>query len=353
MIFSLKENLLTKEEINRRITDQQIYEFYLKEELRLNKKYHSPYRTDKNPSLSVFESTKGDLLWRDWGDPTMSKANGVVSLIQKIHGNCSYYEALRYIDQDMGLGIEKTAKLIGNSITIPQERKLEKKEKRTKIIEIETQSYTAADVKYWNRYHIPVDVLLMYNVYSCKYVWVDKVLVRTYSNTNPTYAYRLSTVNGIKLYKIYSPLAIRGGKWLTNAGSETVQGISNLSFIGDNVIITKSLKDVMVLHMLGYESIALQNEGAKVPGWVISILRMYYKNTFVLYDNDIKGKIESEKLVREHNYFKIEIPDYLREENIKDISDYVEKYGRKKGRLLISNLIAFEKAKLEDYDLPF
>lgn len=352
MIFNLKENLLTKEEINTRVSDQQIYEFYLKEDINLNKKYHSPYRTDRNPSLSIFESTGGDLLWRDWGDPAMSKANGVVSLVQKLHNNCNYYKALQYIDQEMGLGVERKAKLIGNKPTIPKKKEIEKKEKRTKIIQIESQPYTAADVRYWEQYHIPVELLLKYDVYSCKYVWVDRVLVRSYSNTNPTYAYKLSINNGITLYKIYSPLSEKG-KWLTNAGNETVQGIANLDFEKEDVIITKSLKDVMVLNMLGFESIALQHEGAKMAAWVDSVLRMYYSNIYVLYDNDQTGKIQSEILCKEYKYKKIEIPDYLRDEKIKDISDFVKKYGLPKGEKLINNLILFEHSKESDEGLPF
>ena len=168
------------------------------------------------------------------------------------------------------------------------------------------------------------------------------------------YAYYITTENHIKRYKIYSPLAERRGKWLTNASSNTVQGIRQLRMTSYDLIVTKSLKDVMVLRVLGFEAIALQNEGAKIPTWVNSVIDTYYHDIFVLYDNDETGKVTSNALCDKHKYSKIEIPDFLyKESGIKDISDYVKVYGKKNGKELISNLISFEKQRKSDGDLPF
>lgn len=354
MIFSFKEKYVTKELINEKVSDQQIYEFYLKEELRLQRKYSSPYRTDKNPSLSVFESTGGSLLWRDWGDPTMDTASNVVGLVRKIYNDCSYYEALQKIDKDMGLGIEVKTKLKGNDI--PPKRHIEsnKKEKRIKEIKLLKQSYTPTDIKYWGEYYISPSLLIKYNIYSCKYVWVDGVLVRTYSSNNPTYAYWLSIHDKKDIFKIYSPFAPKGRKWLSNASSDVVQGIAQLQFDDNKLIITKSLKDVIVLRILGYESIALLHEGAKIPYWIESMLKRYYNHIFVLYDNDNTGKIESNRLANRHGYINISVPEYLLEqENVKDISDYVKRFGIKKGKALMSNLIIDELSKTLNDGLPF
>jgi len=352
MIFSLKEDLLTKQAINEKVSDQQIYEFYLGEEISLTKKYHSPYRVDKNPSLSIFETTSGRLLWRDWGDPEMSKANGVIALVMKINGNCSYMEALRHIDQDMGLNIETKVKLIGTKV-IPAKKEIEKKPKKPKIIEVETQPFTMADVAYWDQYHIDLGTLVKYHVSSAKYVWVDKALVRTYSQANPVYSYHLGYLNTLPMYKIYAPYSERG-KWLTNAGNNIVQGIDNVDWKVKDIILTKSLKDVMVLYKIGFQSFAVQHEGATLEAAVRAMIIAKQSNIFVLYDNDLTGKRESDKLIEKHPHFtKISIPDYLNELGIKDISDYVKKYGLEKGKILINNLINYEKYKVSDGDLPF
>lgn len=353
MIFSFKENLLTKQSINEKVNDQQIYEFYMKTDIDFGRKYNSPYRVDKKPSLSFLVLDDNSILWRDWGDGSQSKPQGVIMFVSKINGNCSYGNALKIIDREMNLNIEKNVKLLNapsTHIIIPS-KKIVKKNKPNKLIQVKPQSYTKEDIAYWSQYKIQLATLMRYSVFSAKYVWLDGTLVRSYSGSNPVYAYKLDTVDKIQRWKIYSPLSIGGNKWLTNANKSIVQGLKNLDLVTNRFILTKSLKDVMVLRILGYESAALQSETSEMPQWFEGFLHLNYKRHYVLYDNDEAGRYGADKLIKESpKLMKIEIPDYL---NVKDISDYIKKYGYKKAKLLIHNLIAFKDSEYTGKDLPF
>lgn len=137
------------------------------------------------------------------------------------------------------------------------------------------------------------------------------------------------------LLKIYSPLSAKY-KWLTNGGATTLQMNPAMPKSGELLIITKSMKDVMVLHELGYSAIAPQSETI-----VINPARygFDYKQYVIFYDNDEAGRETAEKYPAHMK--KIYLPG-----SEKDISDYVKANGVEEGkrimRALIYDCILFE-----------
>lgn len=127
-----------------------------------------------------------------------------------------------------------------------------------------------------------------------------------------------------------------------------------LSVSGKLVFITSSLKDVMVLHELGFAAIAFSSEAIPTKGEnaafvrkVIQHLQSRFETVILFMDNDVAGKEYTEKLKRTYRIDAVLIPDGFP----KDISDFHKKYGRRKTRRLLNKLIKknYEKTiKLAD-----
>lgn len=330
---------VSKESILEKVTEQQIYEFYLGESIFFNKKYKSPYREDNNPSLSLMVTASGTILWRDWGDPYRDRAQDIFNLVMAVK-DCPFSQALQYINTDMGLGLSGDDSLTNGyapSRMIIPTRKDIIADNNDKVIEIEKQTYTREDRNYWAKYGIDLGTLIRFNVFSVKYVWLDKTLVRVYSRNNPVYAFKFDDrfVNKT-FYKIYCPLANKRAKWLTNAKENIIQGIDQVEFGGAPLIITKSLKDVIVLYKMGYRAIAPQSENTSISSEKINRYKSMFGKVIIFYDNDEPGIMAADKFSKRDNLDKIFIPI---EYKVKDISDYVSRYGLSAGKQIIKTMI--------------
>lgn len=108
---------------------------------------------------------------------------------------------------------------------------------------------------------------------------------------------------------------------------------------GDLLVITKSLKDVMVFYELGITAIAPNSENLFVSDKQLEKLKKYFKNIVVFYDNDIAGVSGMNKIKKSYPELKfIFIP---RKYEAKDISDYYKKYGKEKTLKLINDAKTF------------
>lgn len=95
------------------------------------------------------------------------------------------------------------------------------------------------------------------------------------------------------------------------------------SSISDELIITKSQKDRLTLNYhLGYQSIALQNEGSYLPDDFMQYLSSIFRKIYVLFDNDVSGIAASNKIAQAYNFNEL----YL-DIDTKDVYETVQKYG--------------------------
>lgn len=350
MKFNLKGKDPTIDNIRKQVSDQQIYEFYLKQVVSPTKKYISPFREDKHPSMSFLAISTEEILWKDWGDTAQESPLGVVSFVMKLY-NCSYFEALSIINRDMCLGLEglstKADGKVNSPVNVPKKRPFEVNNKH-KLIEIEAQIFKKEDVAYWESYGITLSTLIRYNVRTVKYVWLNGIMVRMYSRSNPVYSYYLGEKDKKQYYKIYSPKSPKHKKWLTNAPQNIIQGINNLTWTDDKLIITKSLKDVMLLNEMGIDAVALQSETSSLEERTATLFMASYDDIYVLFDNDETGVKFSAKLCKEYNTFKsIFIKNKFA---VKDISDFAKEYGFYEAQGLIETLIGKEHTET---GLPF
>ncbi len=103
---------------------------------------------------------------------------------------------------------------------------------------------------------------------------------------------------------------------------------------GEYLVITKSLKDVMVLYEFGIPAIAPNSENLFVTDAQYKKLKSKFKNILVLYDNDLAG-IQGLKRIK-NKYPEIKVSFIPRKYGVKDISDFRKKYGLTETQKLIT-----------------
>lgn len=187
-------------------------------------------------------------------------------------------------------------------------------------IGIARQSFTQTDIDYWSQYHISLDTLHKYQVFSIKYFLCNGTVRGVYKESSPMYAYKV-----FDKFKIYRPLASKYTKWRSNLTNYHVQGLAELPKRGGNLlIITKSLKDVMVLYEMGYNAISASSETTFIPIEILDKLKVKWKNVLILYDRDSTGMTKAREYSKQYglNAFFVH-----RKFKSKDISDAVKNNG--------------------------
>lgn len=316
----LTELDLSLDSILERVTEYDIYRHYIGENFELGKIMSSPFRTDKNPSFGIFKSSRtSTLLYKDLA--TGSTGN-CVKFVQELN-QLSYRGALIKIISDM---INKNLTISVQGISIKEDYK-----STSTVISVRRRNFCKTDDDYWNQFGLNRDDLKHFNVFPIYEYWLNDISQSwVYKYDNPGYAYQI-----YNKYKIYKPLSPKKYKWISNCGSYDIQGYEQLPYQGDLLIITKSLKDVMVLHKLGYNSIAPQGENHSIPKEVMEDITKRFTKVVIFYDNDEAGNQGANKLGDKYKLKTIFIPD----DKPKDISDYTKEFGLIESKELLKQLL--------------
>lgn len=88
------------ENIGSRLSDSQIYTFYLGDKFKLGKAMHCPWRKDNNPSFGFFVGAQG-ILWKDFATNESGRSMVFVARLFSI----TLGEALRKINHDFNLDL--------------------------------------------------------------------------------------------------------------------------------------------------------------------------------------------------------------------------------------------------------
>lgn len=181
---------------------------------------------------------------------------------------------------------------------------------------------------YFKRYFISDTTLKKFDVHAVKSVFRNGLLHSRSTKDNPIIAYAFPSGN-VKLYRPLTPE--RKKKWYGNTNALDVAGWTQLPRKGSLVLITKSTKDVMVLHELGFPAISFNGEsvgtGKVVEDTVrdaINSLKKRFRHVVLLYDNDTAGRTAADKL---SDRFKLKNISLMLG---KDISDTIQKHKPQK-----------------------
>lgn len=315
---------ITKDEILKYITELQILERYCTNFRSLDSNFKSEFYNDTNPSCRIVVSASGIPYYKDYGNGDYFLAFDYVS---RKYGS-SYHETCNIIANDFGL--KRT-----NLNVTPQLLMVNDSPKLVKVksnIQVIVKPFSLIDYEYWNQYGVSLTTLQFFNVKAVSHVYLnkgDKHYVFEYKNSNPLYSYKFFK-NNTEYLKIYNPYSItKEGKWLTNVGSDCLQGYDQLPETGDILFITKSLKDVMVFYEMQYSAVGLQAETNKLSKKSWDELSKRFKRIILLLDNDHQGRTSTGDFILEYDV------EFIFIDQEKDISDYLKNYGLEKAKKLI------------------
>jgi hypothetical protein len=329
MIYDVDKviDVLNLEEILKHTTEYDIYSYYLGSKFDVGKIMSSPFRQDLKPSFGIFKDKSSPaLLWKDQGT---GECGNVITFVKKYKELYRNSQALKLIWEEVVKGNLSKSKR-GKEVT---ENYLSTKT----IISVKRRNFSETDDEYWGKYNISRETLRKFNVSPVLYFWVNDILQPfSYNKDCPIYAYRI-----FDKFKIYRPMSpFKKDKWRTNCSSIDLQGYEQLPKTGDLLVITKSLKDVMVLYQMGYSAIALQSENDHLNKDILLDLKERFTNIIIFFDNDKPGFESAVKLSNKHNLQYIVIDSSQWElYQVKDISDYVAVWGWKRACKLFESLI--------------
>lgn len=318
------EPKLSKELILSRFSEEQLMEYYLRIPVKKGL-FRSPLRDDKNPTCSFFRNNKGTLLFKDFAT---GQCLDVFSIVQQMF-KCNYFEALKIIANDFGIIQNKSIKRNPGKIN---ENPIKIEDKELSKIQVEIQDFTDLELKWWEKYGITKDILQKYQVYSCKYVFLNGNLLAKSQQHCPIFGYYGKKYHGLELWKIYFPKRTNY-RFIGNYPSKKLQGYDNLPKSGKICVITKSQKDVMALYAYGIPACAPNSETIIPSEFIINDLTSRFEHVFALWDNDRTGVTFLNKIKKKYPQIKcLIIPRNL---EAKDFSDLRAKYGYKKTKEFI------------------
>ena len=304
---------ITKEDILKHVNQEDVYSFYLNEEVKSLKLFCSPLREDKIPSFSLYfhRHNPGVLMFCDLAT---KESGDFIILVMKLF-NLSYFEALLKIAYDFNLSNFD----VETQKTISTYKKIQPK--KTVNLGIKLRSWKIIDKNYWEQFNITKEVLKKYNVFPISHIFFNEAVVKALPLS---YAYVEKKDEKIT-YKIYQPYGTKFTKWINNSNFSVHQGYTQLPKTGDVLIITKSLKDVMSLYSCGnYSAIGLQSETVMMKVSVMEEYKKRFNHVICLFDNDTAGLKLADEFSAMYNIPFFTLPNI---NNTKDFSDLVKEIG--------------------------
>lgn len=288
-----------------KIDEYDIYAHYMGS-FKVGHLYNSPIRKDKNPSFAVYKGRRGNLMFKDHGTGDCGNALNFIKLITGYNDETRLIKELLKIKSDEVHTERKTTKVVSASDAETD-------------IGIVRQSFTDADKTYWNTFHINTSTLKKFDVFSIQYYLCNGIVKGIYNNDNPMFAYKV-----YDKFKIYRPLASKYSKWRSNLDNNHIQGLAQLPELGDTLIITKSLKDVMVLYEMGISAISPSSETTFIPNDILDELKQKWNHIYILYDRDTTGVKQAHSYCKK---YKLDAFFVNKKFKSKDISDAVKLNG--------------------------
>jgi len=317
--------IITKEDILQHVTQEEVFGFYMGEDIKDLGVFHSPLREDNIPSFALYfhKHNSNTLMFKDFAT---NDCGDFVVLVMKMF-NLNYSNALLKIAYDFKLG-NFSVKADKQEITytnIKQKKRVE--------LGVKLRDWTIKDKKFWTSFGITKSTLQKFNVYPISYVFYNQTAVRTHE-----YAYvYVEQKDDVVSYKIYQPYESKTKKWINNANYSVHQGYRQLPESGELLIVTKSLKDVMSIHdCLGIPAIGLQSESVMIKPTVMDEYKERFSKVICLFDNDEAGIKLTQEFSKVFGIPYILVPDKY---NVTDFSDLVQSQGKDKAVEIFKKLI--------------
>jgi hypothetical protein len=355
MKFILNNNNL-KGYILNNISQEKVFAYYLSIDekdiqyclIKKQNRISNPLRNDITPSLG-FNYYKGKLYMYDFANNFYR--GDIFYIIGTLHGlnsrvNKDFVNICRIIIDNIILNKIKDDNTINSFIKLASYNKTS----ILRIIKIQTRDWDKEDSKIWNKWNLNINDLSSNYVYPVESFWLDN---NYYKPMDKCYAYYLGKKNDIDLWEIYFPLRKKSknySKFITN-NNNRLNCLWELHKT-DNLIITKSRKDVLVLKKIinsnpfifgnSYNVTNFGSETSRLTIGEAEALDKLYNNKYVFTDYDAQGLSCANYHRKRFGFIPIFLTngrfgtiDYYN----KDISDYVSMFGFEKSCTLIKSFL--------------
>ena len=327
---------LTKTYILERVSQEQIFEYYLGIPVVLNKLLASPLRDDSNPTCSFYYNNQGRLRFRDfsghfWGDCFDAVAH---QLTVDSKDKRAFQLVIHTIAKDFRIHKYKDNNEVIKYNTITKDFFSKKKIKDKITFEIVPRDWNYHDDAYWKRFNVDRNLLYHGKVYPAEEIHLargeqDFTRIYKYSTKDPAYCYYggLGTFN-IDDWKIYYPYRKKGEQRF-HSNSSFLQG-KHLIDGGKVGIITKAYKDVLSFRSFGLQAVAPSAEGVLLTLPDFEFMRDNFDYLVSCMDYDRTGQ-RMAKLLRD----TYDIPPLMftngnygsKDFGSKDFAEYVDNNG--------------------------
>lgn len=289
------------------VPQEQIMEYYLNIAVQTKHKFKSPLRQDNNPSCVFFYTKQGKLYYRDF-----SKSESLDCFdIASIKLGLDFKSTLKQVISDFNLNTP--GKFVAKSYKHLESDKQSATNTAShiEVIPLLHQGnwhMNSAGIEYWDNLGITPATLRFYRVMQLELARCNKKTVYFYDKNIPGYAYYF----GGNLFKLYFPLST-GIRFLQNTNK--LQGELQLPNKSSLLVVTKSMKDVMLFYEYGIAAVAPQSESFCFDETTVQDWQTRFKKIVIVYDYDYTGVKFANKWRKKYNW------DYAFVSGAKDITD--------------------------------
>lgn len=270
------------------LSDSDIYQYYYKD-FNIDRKVSSPFRKDPVPSLKFYEKD-GNIYWRDFGLGDQ-KGNDPISFVMQLF-DISDIEACNLIWEEI---------IEGNNI--PKNKRKAVSSKKDFIVTY--RDLVPFELAYWGKAQVAIGLLDFFKIKAVDKAYINDILLFESIPDDPAFYYDF----GPDTFKTYRPLVKNKSKKFRGKNNGTIlEGWEQLPETGNHLIITKSLKDVVILRNMGILATAPSGEGSlNVIRNNIKEINGRFKRVLILFDYDEAGIKNSNILHSETTWQQIYI----------------------------------------------
>jgi hypothetical protein len=312
---------LTQEELLKHNSEETYMEHYLGIPVKKGL-FKSPLRKDNTPTCSFYRDKAGRLIFKDFRGDFYGNFVEVV----KFKYNVSYHKALAIIANDFGIllnpELEKHKSCIKkytNNVLKPSEES---------IIKVKVKDFTKEELDWWGSFGIGLTTLKKFFVFSCEIVFLNDQIYSYSTPTSFNFGYFYPSRDSKKqFWRIYYPQN-KKYRFISNWNKTMIQGFHMMPKSGEFLVITKSMKDVMLCYELGIPAIAPNSENLFITEAQWDNIVIKFRKIFLLYDTDLAGVSNSKRIKKK--FPKIQVLLIPRKYKAKDLTDLYKKLGTEK-----------------------
>lgn len=301
---------------------------YLIPEASLKRKFS--LREENIPSCSL-KKYRGNLYLKDFGNPNQEKAETWIGFLKRTKG-FNYSQCINYIINGLNLPLRcRDQTEIKHTTSV--HKKIPRKQKKPTTIITTRKPFNKKEIEYWNKYLIPIKKVKEKGIFPTNSYYINnkKIWVRN----QITFVYPYWKVDGVMIYKIYSPFNKRF-KWISNVNEDIIDNINFIKKPKKHLIIQTSRKDIMLCELYrdkfgifeNYDFVAPPSESNFFSDEKWSYLQNTYNKIIYFANNDFEkennpGITYAKKIKSKYKIDFIHTPD----NTASDISDVAKLFG--------------------------